>query len=252
MSLSRLGRIAIAIACALAAGCGDDRRGPSPAADARHAEADARHAAADVRIPAGRGHLAVMAPRDGLTVRSRPNGRVIAHLQRRTRWGSPTVAWAVRRRGGWLAVIAPGIANNRHGWINLRRERPRMWRSRLSLHADLSERTLELREGARVRRRMRVTIGGPSSPTPAGRFSVTDKLIPAPGQRYYGCCILALSGTQPKLRPGWAGGNRIAIHGSPNGSVGAAASAGCLRARDADLRALMKVVPVGTPVIIRA
>ena len=35
------------------------------------------------------------------------------------------------------------------------------------------------------------------------------------------------------------------------GTIGAAASAGCLRAADADLRILMRRVPLGTPVFIR-
>ena len=96
-----------------------------------------------------------------------------------------------------------------------------------------------------------VTIGAPSTPTPTGRFEVTDKLIPPAGSGY-GCCILALSGHQPHLRPGWAGSDRIAIHGSPDQLVGAAASAGCLRATNSDLRALMKRVPLGTPVVIRS
>jgi lipoprotein-anchoring transpeptidase ErfK/SrfK len=58
-----------------------------------------------------------------------------------------------------------------------------------------------------------------------------------------------LSGRQSHLRPGWAGGDRVAIHG---GSVGGAASAGCIHANDADLIRLMKVVPIGTPVYIQS
>jgi lipoprotein-anchoring transpeptidase ErfK/SrfK len=96
---------------------------------------------------------------------------------------------------------------------------------------------------------MSVGIGAPNTPTPTGRFIVTDKLIPNRAHSFYGCCLLALSGRQPHLRPGWAGGDRIAIHG---GSTGGAASAGCLHASDADLRRLMKLLPVGTPVYIRA
>jgi lipoprotein-anchoring transpeptidase ErfK/SrfK len=127
-----------------------------------------------------------------------------------------------------------------------------MWRSRLELRADLSDRTLELWRGRRVVRRIPISIGGPSTPTPVGRFAVTDKLNPGPGQSYYGCCLLALSGHQPNLRPGWAGGDRIAIHGSEAQQTGTAASGGCLRARDRDLRALMRIVPIGTPIVIRA
>jgi hypothetical protein len=204
-----------------------------------------------VAIPGGAGYLAAMAPKNGLTLRDKPNGSVIAHLRPRTSWGSPTVLWATGRRGNWLSVIATALPNNRLGWVDVRHDRPRMWRSRLALYADLSQRTLELRRGSKIVRRIRITVGASSTPTPIGRFTVTDKLIPARGVAYYGCCLLALSGHQPRLRPGWAGGDRIAIHGSPAG-VGNAASAGCLRASDRDLRALMKVVPIGTPVVIRA
>jgi hypothetical protein len=229
--------------------CGSDgpeRGGPAGNADTRTAAAPGAFA-----IPSGTGHLALMAPRDGLTLRDRPRGRVIAHLEAKTQWGSATIVWAAERRGHWLGVVATSIGNGRLGWIDAMRERPRMWRSRLSLHADLSTRTVELRRGGRTMRRIPVTVGSPSTPTPTGRFAVTDKLVPDAGRGDYGCCVLALSGRQPALRPGWAGGDRIAIHGSPSQATGASASAGCLRARDADLQKLMKTVPLGTPVLIR-
>lgn len=192
-----------------------------------------------------------MASREGMTLRATPNGKVVAHLDAKTDYGSPTVVWAVARRGDWLGVIATALHNNRVAWLDVQHDRPRMWRTRFSIEASLSQRTLVLRRGSKRVKTIPVTIGSPATPTPVGRFEVTDKLVPRPGTGY-GCCILALSGHQPHLRPGWAGGDRIAIHGSPGQGTGAAASAGCLRARDRDLRALMKVVKLGTPVVIRA
>jgi lipoprotein-anchoring transpeptidase ErfK/SrfK len=125
-------------------------------------------------------------------------------------------------------------------------------RTRWSLHADLSERTLELRRGGRVVQRVTVAIGRAGSDTPTGRFAVTDKLAGDQFGPYYGCCILALSGTQPNTPPGWTGGNRLAIHGTDAPStIGTASSAGCLRAGEADLRSLMAKVPLGAPVFIR-
>ena len=51
------------------------------------------------------------------------------------------------------------------------------------------------------------------------------------------CCALALSGHQTKLLPGWPGGDRLAIHATPNQeTVGRPASLGCMRAHDADIR----------------
>jgi lipoprotein-anchoring transpeptidase ErfK/SrfK len=105
--------------------------------------------------------------------------------------------------------------------------------------------------GRRAVRRIDVAIGRAGSETPTGRFAVTDKLAGSAYGPYYGCCILALSAHQTHTPPGWTGGNRVAIHGTDSPStIGTAASAGCLRAADADLVVLMRRVPVGTPVFI--
>ena len=203
--------------------------------------------------PRGAGHLAALL-REPAVVRVRPGGAVAGRLGRRTPFGAPTSVWirATRAEGRWVGVVSTATSDGRLGWIDRRRTRMRLYRSAVSLHVDLSARMLELREDGRVRRRMPVTIGAPDTPTPTGAFAVTDKIDPAGSPNPYGCCILALSGRQPHLRPGWAGGDRIAIHGSAAGRAGEAASAGCLRARDRDLRALMEVVLLGSPVVIRA
>jgi lipoprotein-anchoring transpeptidase ErfK/SrfK len=100
---------------------------------------------------------------------------------------------------------------------------------------------------------MTVGVGRPTSPTPTGRFALTDKLSGSRYGSYYGCCILALSAHQPNLPPGWTGGDRIAIHGTnAPWTIGTASSAGCPHARDADLRVLMRRVPLGAPVFIRS
>ena len=101
-------------------------------------------------------------------------------------------------------------------------------------------------------RRFGVGVGAAASPTPTGRFAVTDKLVGAQFSAAYGCCILALSAVQPNLPAGWAGGNRVAIHGTlASSDFGRAVSAGCVHAPDSDLRYLMSIVPLGTPVVIR-
>jgi lipoprotein-anchoring transpeptidase ErfK/SrfK len=116
---------------------------------------------------------------------------------------------------------------------------------------DRSARRLTVRRGQRVLRRVRVAVGRPGTETPTGRFAVTDKLRTRRADSPYGCCALALSGHQPKLRPGWPGGDRLAIHATPNPeTVGTAASLGCLRAETPDLRALLRIVPLGAPVFV--
>ena len=184
-----------------------------------------------------------------LEVRARPGGRVVARVGRWTRFGSPLTLSVVRARGEWLGVTTPLRPNGQLGWV--RADRVFAWPTRLSLLLDRSARRLYLRVDNRIRHAVVVGVGRPASPTPLGRFAVTDKLLSrAP---YYGCCAIALSALQPKVPSGWRGGNRIAIHGTDRPwSIGTASSAGCPRAADADLRYLLDVVPLGTPVFIRA
>jgi lipoprotein-anchoring transpeptidase ErfK/SrfK len=81
---------------------------------------------------------------------------------------------------------------------------------------------------------------------------VTDKLELMGGTAAYGCCALALSGHQPHIAQGWRGGDRLAIHGtSEPGTIGKAASLGCLRARNRDAYWVVKHVFLGTVVEIR-
>ena len=189
-----------------------------------------------------------------VTLRATPSGPVVARVGALTRFGSRRALGVVAtRRGRWLAVTEPGIRRNRVVWVDARAGGLRYARTRLQIEIDLSERTLALRRDDALVRRVRVGVGGFDSPTPTGRFSVTDKLAGSNFSAAYGCCILALSAIQPNLPPGWAGGNRLAVHGTLAPSdFGQAVSAGCVHAPDAELRYLMRVVALGTPVVIRA
>jgi antitoxin (DNA-binding transcriptional repressor) of toxin-antitoxin stability system len=203
--------------------------------------------------PEPEGHLvARVPPGESVVLRDRPHGRVVARLPARTEFGSPQSLGVLEREDGWLGVSTTALPNDRVGWIDPAAEQLDLSRSPIELRADLSERTLSALEGGQVLRRIKVTIGGPASPTPTGRFAVTDKLRGADFGSYYGCCILAISGRQTKLPPGWRGGDLLAIHGGPSWSLGGRLSAGCLHAGERDLRWLMRRVPLGTPITITA
>jgi hypothetical protein len=223
-------------------------------------------AAAGARVvldrPAG-GWIAVATPvhviahvRSGsiVSLRSRPFGPVVARVGAVTRFGSQRALGVVStQRGRWLAVTEAGIGGNRVVWVDARAGGLRYSHTPLELDVSLSQRTMTLRRGGAVLRRINVGVGAAGSPTPIGRFAVTDKLSGSSFSAAYGCCILALSAIQPNLPRGWAGGNRVAIHGTLSPSdFGQAVSAGCVHAPDAALRYLMRIVPLGTPVVIRS
>jgi lipoprotein-anchoring transpeptidase ErfK/SrfK len=186
-----------------------------------------------------------------VTLRSAPAGPVVLRAGGTTDFGSAQRFGVVRNRGRWLGVTTPALPNGKLGWIDRNSVGIGIERTRWSIHADVSSRTVVLRRAGRVVKRLRVAVGRTGSSTPTGAYAVTDKLSGGSYGPYYGCCILALSATQPNTPPGWTGGNRMAIHGTDDpGSIGAASSAGCLRAADGDLAFLMSRVPVGTPVLI--
>jgi hypothetical protein len=193
-------------------------------------------------------HTAVVARPDtgSLVVRSGPAGAVVARLGPRGDFGSPLVVSVAARRGRWLGVIAPSLPNGRLGWIDARTVHTR--RIGASVDVSLARRRLVVRQDGRPVMRMKVGIGAPATPTPTGRFAVTDKVSGAELGAVYGCCVLALSGNQPHPPPGWdAADTRLAIHGGAFGAV----SFGCLHAAEQKLRYLMAHVPLGTIVTIR-
>ncbi len=173
----------------------------------------------------------------------------MATLGPRTEFGSPVVLAVDHRRGDWVGFQTPAAAErpSSAGRASTPRGCSSTGPSTRSA-VDLSERSLEIRYGNDAVSRFTVTVGGAGSETPLGRFAITDALT-FDSSPYYGCCALALSGHQPHLPPGWIGGNRLAIHGTP-GPVGLAASAGCVRATDATMRELFRTVPLGTPVFV--
>jgi lipoprotein-anchoring transpeptidase ErfK/SrfK len=157
--------------------------------------------------------------------------------------------WVARRSGRWLGVVAPQAGNNHVGWIHA--SAASLSRVTWELRVSLSARKVTVLDHGRIVQRYAVAIGAPEAPTPTGRFAVTDRLLTGNPAGPYGCCILALSATAPHAIQGWSGGNRIAIHSTPEAStIGEAVSHGCLRLTLAEGRWLVNHVPLGTPTVI--
>jgi lipoprotein-anchoring transpeptidase ErfK/SrfK len=179
----------------------------------------------------------------------RPGGRVVAVLGARTEFGSRTTLTVLARRGAWAQVSA-AVLGGRRAWLRIDGHVARR-QTRWELRADISARSLAVVHNGRVLHSYRVAVGTPLSPTPTGRFQVTDKLR---GPKYggsYGCCIIALSTDQPHPPPGWTGMARMAVHGTNvERTVGDAVSAGCLHARGDAMRWMMRHVPNGAPIVI--
>jgi lipoprotein-anchoring transpeptidase ErfK/SrfK len=105
-----------------------------------------------------------------------------------------------------------------------------------------------------------VAVGQPAYPTPTGLYSVSNKAVnptwTAPNSPWAGAYrneTVAGGSAENPLKARWMGiVNGVGIHGTGEpGSIGTAASHGCIRMTVPDVVDLYPRVPVGTPVLIR-
>jgi lipoprotein-anchoring transpeptidase ErfK/SrfK len=165
-------------------------------------------------------------------------------------YGVPITAWVeeTANHGRWGRVEIPYVWPRREGWIPLRGLARA--RTHVEVHVDLSRHWLSISKFGRTLFGLQAATGAAVSPTPPGEYFVTDR-IPFSAGGSLGSFAFGISGIQPKLQPGWDGGNQLAIHGTNDpSSIGTSASAGCLRVSEQGLDRLHSLLKLGTPVII--
>lgn len=164
--------------------------------------------------------------------------------------GSPTYAWviSVSPNGAYGRVPVPYTGKVRTGWIRLRGlKRSHSW---IIVVADLSKHLVKVERRGRVILTMPAAIGSPATPTPTGKYFVTDR-VPFSAGSYYGTFAFGISGMQPRLASRWPR-NQLAIHGTNDpSSIGRSVSSGCLRVSERNLALLKPLLQLGTPVIIQ-
>jgi lipoprotein-anchoring transpeptidase ErfK/SrfK len=187
-------------------------------------------------------HVAYRAPHAGA-------GRIEAVAARRPLTRTRTVLPVLGHRGDWLRVRLPGRPNGHTGWIVTARTRSTStpWRIEVALSA---RRVIVLREG-RIVRRFTAIVGKPSTPTPRGNFFVEEALrlrSDESGAPF----ALATSARSDVLQEFDGGPGQIALHGTGNltGTLGTAASHGCIRLGTPAIAWLASRIGAGVPVTI--
>lgn len=182
-------------------------------------------------------------------LRQAPNGKVVATIRTKTEFHSPTILAVAARKPGWV-LVRTSIEKHHVGWLPL--SAGHLFAEPRSIVIDLSKRKLMIFHRGKLTDTYKVAVGTTATPTPTGRFAVTDRLKTGNAQSDYGCCILALTAHQPKILQGWGGGDRVAIHATPHEwTIGQAISHGCVRASNDALRQLMRHARLGMPVTIK-
>jgi hypothetical protein len=211
-----------------------------------------RQATAPTNTKEPRRHLIAAIERD-MRITARPGGRkVIGRMPAGSRYyGVQHRAWILDRakNGRFGKVAAPYSGNRGTGWIRL--AGLDLSHTAYSVRADLSSHRIKVMRFEKTIMRIPSATGAPGSPTPPGRYFVTDR-VPIPGGGSFGTFAFGISGIQTNLPAGWSGGDQLAIHGTNDpGSIGTSASAGCLRVSSKALERLKPLLGFGTPVTIK-
>jgi lipoprotein-anchoring transpeptidase ErfK/SrfK len=116
---------------------------------------------------------------------------------------------------------------------------------------SIPDRKLAVLEGGKVIRTFPVAVGATVSPSPSGEFKIVNRIA---NPTYYHPGVVIPAGAGNPIGTRWLGLNRkgYGIHGTNEpGSIGKAASHGCIRLRNRDMQQLFRTVSVGDTVLIR-
>jgi hypothetical protein len=241
------------ISSALSGGGGRAARVPGrpdalPGAPSGHSN---RFSPAAVVSSGGRSLIAAARTRR-IVVRSEPSTTARARTLRARRFYGhrlPLVFLVERRRGAWLRVYLPTRPNRGTGW--LRAGDVRLTQTTYRLRVNLRSHRLVLALGRRVVLRTRIGTGRSVSPTPTGRYYVTDLIRPPDPHGFFGPYALGLS-AHSRVYTSFEGGNgQIGLHGtSQPAALGHDVSHGCIRVANDAITRIARRVPLGTPVDI--
>jgi len=237
--------VGTALACAACAGASAAQH-PASVHHATAVRQDSAPPAAAIRKavgwrvparPSGRGAYLMARLRHTLHTRFGP-------VKPKTRFGQPVWVPVLRYHGARGALLVPLGPSGRIVHASLRRMPLRWTRTRVVVNLALSRITV-----LRGRRRLGsfpIGQGTSETPTPVGRFFVTDRLIFPPGSPYTPFAF-GLSARQTRLASTWVGGDQIAIHPGPLGRV----SNGCIHVPLLAIALLRSAAPLGTIVTVR-
>ncbi len=160
------------------------------------------------------------------------------------------LVFLVRKRGKrWLQVLLPSRPNLSKGWIRARDVRlsATVYKVRVRLRAH----RLTVWRAGKVILRKPIGTGRAVSPTPTGRYYITDLIKARDPKGLYGPYSFGLSGHSPVYTSFRGGNGQLGLHGTnAPADLGTDVSAGCIRVGNGAIRALAKILPLGTPVTI--
>ena len=189
-------------------------------------------------------------------IRRKPSmaSKAIGKLRWNTEDGLPEVYLVLESRLDdhdrvWLKIRIPRRPNGATGWV---REEQISNLKVVTTHLTIDRTKLRatLRKGGKVIWTSPIGVGAPGTPTPGGSFWIRERLRNLGGSPVYGPWAFGTA-AYSKLSD-WPGGGVVGIHGTNQPElIPGRPSHGCIRVPNARIARLARIMPVGTPVLIK-
>jgi len=144
-----------------------------------------------------------------------------------------------------LAIVSREVANAQTSNLDVTA------RPHRQILVSIPDRKLAVIDQGKVIRTFPVSVGASVSPSPTGEFRIVHRLA---NPTYYHPGVVIPPGSDNPIGPRWIGLSKsgYGIHGTNQPeSIGHAASHGCIRLRNRDIKQLFEMVRVGDVVEIR-
>jgi lipoprotein-anchoring transpeptidase ErfK/SrfK len=177
--------------------------------------------------------------------------RALLVLKKRDKNGTQRAFLVRGTRGNWVHVYLPSRPNGSLGWVRTRAVK--MYDNRYRIVVRLRAHKLQLWRKRHLLATYRVATGTTSTPTPRGLYYIVELLQPSNPGGSYGPYSFGLSAHSNVLKTFAGGDGRVGLHGTNEpGLIGSSVSHGCIRLRNAAVRRLARILPLGTPVYVRS
>ena len=176
----------------------------------------------------------------------------ITQLSPLTEYKFARTVLVTEQRDGWVKAILPIRPNNTEGWIAA--SSVTLSTTNYEIEINLANHTLVLNDSGKPVMEFSVALGTTETPTPVGRFYVTDPIdLTKKLDPIYGAYALGMSGYSEVLTSFRGGDGQLAIHGGMwEAQAGTNPSNGCIRMLNDQIVQLASIVPLGTPVVVTA
>lgn len=193
------------------------------------------------------GSLIATAKDATVATHTKKDGKVTETFESPTAAGVPLTFMVVSTEKEWVEVQLPVRPNGSTSWVSI--DEIELTQVDYSLKVSTADKTLKLYRGDELMETFPVATGTGGTPTPQGTFYLTELITPT--NDGYGPFAYGISAFSDKLNSFGGGPGQIGLHGTNDeGSLGQAASHGCIRLSNPAISQLSGLLPLGTPIKI--